>query len=73
MASLAIKPLCSRLPWKNIDSNHSVRVIDAFVERLDAVELGFDNAVTAETGRKPHNPKDLLKLFICGYLYLLMI
>lgn len=51
-----------------VDANHPVRVIDAFVDRLDALELGFDKAIPAETGRKPYNPKDLLKLFIYGYL-----
>lgn len=52
----------------SVDASHPVRVIDAFVERLDPVELGFDKAVPAETGRKPYNPKDLLKLFVYGYL-----
>lgn len=51
-----------------VDENHPIRVIDAFINRLDVAELGFSKATTAETGRKPYNPKDLLKLFVYGYL-----
>ena len=51
-----------------IDTNHPVRVIDAFAERLDVVALGFDKAKPAVTGRMPYNPRDLLKLYIYGYL-----
>ena len=45
-----------------------VRVIDAYVERLDLVGLGFGKAQTKATGRKPYNPADLLKLYVYGYL-----
>jgi transposase len=45
-----------------------VRVIDAFVEGLDVVALGFEHASPAATGRPPYHPADLLKLFVYGYL-----
>lgn len=46
-----------------------VRVIDAFVEMLDVGSLGFDKAQLAPTGRPPYDPKDLLKLYLYGYLH----
>lgn len=45
-----------------------VRVIDAFVDRLNMRELGFARAVPAETGRPGYDPRDLLKLYVWGYL-----
>ena len=48
--------------------DNPVRFIDAYVEGLDMSKLGFRYAVTEETGRKPYDPADLLKLYIYGYL-----
>jgi len=45
-----------------------VRVIDAFVDGLDVAGLGFGRSVPAVTGRPPYDPRDLLKLYIYGYL-----
>ena len=45
-----------------------VRVIDAFVEGLDVRGLGFGRSEPAATGRPPYDPRDLLKLYIYGYL-----
>lgn len=45
-----------------------VRVIDAFVDGLDLTGLGFGRAVPAATGRPPYDPRDLLKLYLYGYL-----
>ena len=45
-----------------------VRFIDAFVNTLDLSALHFTKAQTKTTGRKPHHPGDLLKLYIYGYL-----
>src|ERR1700730_8677813 len=45
-----------------------VRVIDAFVNGLDARGLGFGRSVPAATGRPPYDPRDLLKLYLYGYL-----
>jgi len=51
-----------------VDAENPVRVIDAYMESLDMESLGFNYAVTKETGRKPYNPADLLKLYVYGYL-----
>jgi transposase len=48
--------------------DHVCRVIDAFVERTDMAELGFERAEAAETGRPGYDPRDLLKLYLYGYL-----
>jgi transposase len=45
-----------------------VRVIDAFVDGLDVRGLGFGRSVPAVTGRPPYDPRDLLKLYLYGYL-----
>ena len=45
-----------------------VRVIDAFVRGLDMAELGFTRALPASEGRPGYDPRDLLALFIYGYL-----
>ena len=48
--------------------DHVCRVIDAFVEKLVMSELGFERAQAAETGRPGYDPRDLLKLYLYGYL-----
>jgi transposase len=45
-----------------------VRVIDAFVDGLDVRGLGFGRSEPAATGRPPYDPRDLLKLYVYGYL-----
>jgi len=45
-----------------------VRVIDAFVDGLDVRGLGFGRSEPATTGRPPYDPRDLLKLYLYGYL-----
>jgi transposase len=51
-----------------ITEDNPVRFIDVFVDGLDIQGLGFKYSQTKETGRKPYNPGDLLKLYIYGYL-----
>ena len=51
-----------------IPSDHVCRVIEAFVERLDFRCLGFVRAAAADTGRPGYAPRDLLKLYLYGYL-----
>jgi len=51
-----------------IPGDHVCRVIEGFVERLDMSELGFARAEAAETGRPGYDPRDLLKLYLYGYL-----
>jgi transposase/IS5 family transposase len=52
-----------------IPSDHVCRVIDAFVDRLSIAELGFERAEAADTGRPGYDPRDLLKLYLYGYLH----
>ena len=51
-----------------ISGDNMVRFIDAFVDGLEMEDLGFDRTAPKETGRPPYDPKDLLKLYIYGYL-----
>ena len=51
-----------------IDWENPVRVIDAFVDKLDLSELGFDGVAAEVTGRPSYHPSGLLKLYIYGYL-----
>ena len=51
-----------------IPDDHSVRVIDLFVDTLDIIKLGFAHGETKATGRKPFDPRHLLKLYLYGYL-----
>jgi transposase len=51
-----------------IPQDHVCRVIEAFVNRLDVGGLGFVRAEAAETGRPGYDPRDLLKLYLYGYL-----
>src|SRR3974377_1784264 len=48
--------------------NHVCRVIEAFVGRLDMAKLGFVRSEPAETGRPGYDPRDLLKLYLYGYM-----
>jgi transposase len=51
-----------------ISEDNPVRVIDAFVDRLDLSRLGFDGVAPEVTGRPSYHPSVLLKLYIYGYL-----
>ena len=51
-----------------VTANAPVLVIDAFVDGLDVKGLGFGRSVAAATGRPPYDPRDLLKLYLYGYL-----
>ena len=51
-----------------LDQDNAVRVIDAFVEKLDLSRLGFDGVAPEATGRPSYHPSVLLKLYIYGYL-----
>ena len=42
------------------------RVVDLFVDMLPLTELGFA-CVTAQQGRPPYSPSDMLKLYLYGY------
>jgi transposase len=51
-----------------IPEDHMCRVVEGFVERLDMAKLGFVRAEPADTGRPGYDPRDLLKLYLYGYL-----
>jgi len=51
-----------------ISEENLVRFIDAFVDGLAMEELGFDRTAPQETGRPPYDPRDLLRLYIYGYV-----
>jgi len=46
-----------------------VRFLDAFVEALAMDELGFERSRPAATGRPGYDPRDLLRLYLYGYLH----
>ena len=52
-----------------IPADHVCRVIEAFIGKLDMGALGFVRAEPAETGRPGYDPRDLLKLYLYGYLH----
>jgi len=51
-----------------IAEDNAVRVVDAFVEKLDLLQLGFDGVIPQGTGRPGYHPAIMLKLYIYGYL-----
>ena len=51
-----------------VDANNPVRVIDAYVNSLDMSALGFTRSQLNNTGRPPYCSKDLLKLYLYGYM-----
>lgn len=51
-----------------VSDTNPVRVVDVFVDELDLIKLGFENAEPAETGRPGYHPAVMLKIYIYGYL-----
>ena len=51
-----------------VANDNSVRLIDAFVDKLQLHKLGFGNTVHKSEGRPPYEPGVLLKLYLYGYL-----
>ena len=51
-----------------IDKDNSVRVIDAYVESLNLLELGFTEYSGTNRGQSPYRRSDLLQLHVYGYL-----
>lgn len=46
-----------------------VRLMDAFIDRLDMEQLGFQRFTPADTGAPGYDPRDLMKLYVYGYYY----
>jgi transposase len=53
---------------EQIASDNQVRVLDAFVEQLELVQLGYQIPLLKAEGRPPYSPKLFLKLCLYGYL-----
>jgi transposase len=51
-----------------VPTDNVCRVIDAFVDGLNMNVLGFERGAAADTGRPGYDPRDLLKLYLYGYL-----
>jgi transposase len=51
-----------------VAEENPVRFLDAYVDGLDLERLGVARAHAALTGRPAYDPRDLLKLYIYGYL-----
>ncbi len=51
-----------------IAEDNAIRVVDAFVDKLDLQELGFGRAEPSATGRPGYQPATLLKIYVYGYL-----
>ena len=52
-----------------VEQDAPVRLFDAFVDKLDMEQLGFQRFIPAETGTPGYDPRDLMKLYIYGYFY----
>ncbi len=51
-----------------IAEDNAVRVVDAFVDKLDLKKLGFGRAEPSATGRPGYHPAVMLKIYVYGYL-----
>jgi transposase len=51
-----------------ITDNNSVRVIEAYINSLDLAALDCSRQRPNSTGRPMYDPKDLLKLYLYGYM-----
>jgi transposase len=51
-----------------IDDDNPVRAVDAFVDGLDLVKLGFASVQALDIGRPGYHPSTMLKIYIYGYL-----
>jgi len=51
-----------------IAEDNPVRAVEAFIDELDLLTLGFTGAEPAATGRPAYHPSVLLKLYLYGYL-----
>jgi transposase len=51
-----------------VSADNPVRFMETFVNQLELGELGFGRAEPEERGRPAYDPRDLLKLYIYGYV-----
>lgn len=53
---------------EQVSADNAVRLIDAFIDKLDLQKLGFRGTMHKSEGRPPYAPGVLLKLYLYGYL-----
>ena len=53
---------------EQVSVDNAVRLIDAFIDKLELQQLGFIGTVHKSEGRPPYAPSVLLKLYLYGYL-----
>ena len=51
-----------------VGADNAVRLMDAFIDKLDLMQLGFKTTVHKSERRPPYAPAVLLKLYLYGYL-----
>lgn len=51
-----------------VSSDNAVRLMDAFIDKLDLHQIGFTRTIHKSEGRPPFEPSVLLKLYLYGYL-----
>jgi transposase len=51
-----------------VSDDHLCRVISAFTDQLDMLELGYRYAETKGTGSRPYDPRMMLNLYLYGYM-----
>ena len=52
----------------HVAADNPVRLMDAFIDKLELEKLGFTKIVHKSEGRPPYAPAVLLKLYLYGYL-----
>jgi transposase len=53
---------------EQVTADNAVRLIDAFVDKLELEKIGFTRTICHSEGRPPYAPQVLLKLYLYGYL-----
>ena len=53
---------------QHVSPDNAVRLMDAFIDKLDLQKLGFAHSIHNSQGRPPYAPQVLLKLYLYGYL-----
>src|SRR5271167_3823401 len=51
-----------------VGEDNPVRIVDAFIDELDLVVLGFAGVIPEATGRPAYHPSTMLKIYLYGYL-----
>ena len=51
-----------------VAEDNAVRVVEAFIDELDLVAMGFAGATQAHTGRPAYHRSTMLKIYLYGYL-----